>query len=100
MHGLENILSALIFLLEMKYCRLDRRRITRVFIMTYQQWKPKTDGDKENINDDIVFEMELIRQVEIDIACILMLVAKYHDSNCEDKEFLVKKSLSRKKQGS
>ena len=45
--------------------------------------------DKEVINDDIVFEMELIRQVEINIDYILMLVAKYHDSNCEDKEILV-----------
>ncbi len=46
-------------------------------------------GEKENINDDIVFEIELIRQVEINIDYILMLVAKYHDSNCEDKEILV-----------
>ena len=33
--------------------------------------------------------MELIRQAEINIDYILMLVAKYHDSNCEDKEILV-----------
>ena len=30
------------------------------------------------------FEMELIRQVDIDIPYILALVKKYHDSNCED----------------
>ncbi len=46
-------------------------------------------GDKEKINDDIVFEIELIRQVEINIDYILMLVAKYHASNCEDKSILV-----------
>lgn len=39
--------------------------------------------------DDIVFEMELVKQVEVNIDYILMLVAKYHDSNCEDKEILV-----------
>lgn len=33
--------------------------------------------------------MELVRQVEINIDYILMLVSKYHDSNCEDKEILV-----------
>ena len=44
--------------------------------------------DKENINDDIVFEMELVRQVEVNIDYILMLVEKYHKSNCEDKEVL------------
>ena len=51
--------------------------------------KPRDNGDKENINDDLVFEMELIRQVEINIDYILMLVAKYHDGNCEDKSILV-----------
>ena len=46
-------------------------------------------GEKENIAEDIVFEMELIRQIEINIDYILLLVKKYHDSNCEDKEVLV-----------
>lgn len=46
-------------------------------------------GRKEDITDDIVFEIELIRQIEINIDYILMLVKKYHDSNCDDKEILV-----------
>lgn len=46
-------------------------------------------GDKENINDDLIFETELIRQVEINIDYILLLVQKYHDTNCTDKEILV-----------
>ena len=33
--------------------------------------------------------MELVKQVEVNIDYILMLVAKYHDSNCQDKEILV-----------
>lgn len=45
--------------------------------------------DKENVVDDLVFEMELIKQVEVNIDYILMLVKKYHDSNCTDKEILV-----------
>ena len=60
-----------------------------VYLDLYQDYRPRIDGDKENINDDIVFEMELIRQVEINIDYILMLVAKYHDSNCKDKSILV-----------
>ena len=44
---------------------------------------------KENITDDIVFEIELTRQIEINIDYILMLVKKYHDSNCDDIEILV-----------
>ena len=38
--------------------------------------------------DDVVFEMELVKQVEVNIDYILMLVAKYHESNCTDKEIL------------
>lgn len=47
-----------------------------------------TRGEEESIKDDIVFEMELVKQVEVNIDYILMLVAKYHDSNCTDKEIL------------
>ena len=45
--------------------------------------------DKDNIQDDIVFEMELVKQIEVNIDYILMLVAKYHQSNCKDKDVLV-----------
>lgn len=54
----------------------------------YEEIKPKP-GDSESIKDDIVFEMELVKQVEVNIDYILMLVAKYHESNCTDKEILV-----------
>lgn len=53
------------------------------------KWRRRTGGDKENINDDLVFETELIRQVEINIDYILVLVQKYHDTNCANKEILV-----------
>lgn len=46
-------------------------------------------GDTTNIEDDIVFETELIRQIEINIDYILLLVKKFHDSHCNDKEVLV-----------
>lgn len=56
----------------------------------YDEWKSrKPGGDKEDITDDIVFEIELIKQIEINIDYILMLVKKYHDSHCDDKEVLV-----------
>ena len=53
----------------------------------WQNRRPK--GDKEDITDDIVFEIELIKQIEINIDYILMLVKKYHDSHCNDKEVLI-----------
>ena len=53
------------------------------------EWKKRPVGEKEDISDDVVFEVELIRQIEINIDYILMLVKKYHDTHCEDKEVLV-----------
>ena len=60
-----------------------------VYIDLYQELTRDRESDKEKINDDIIFEIELIRQVEINIDYILMLVAQYHASNCEDKNVLV-----------
>jgi type I restriction enzyme R subunit len=45
--------------------------------------------ESEDISDDVVFEIELIKQIEINIDYILMLVKKYHDSHCMDKEVLI-----------
>lgn len=65
----------------------------------YEEFKAKP-GDSESIKDDLVFEMELVKQVEVNIDYILMLVDKYHQSNCDDKEILgsinkaIKSSLS------
>jgi type I restriction enzyme R subunit len=56
-----------------------------VYIDLYQVLRPKSDRDKESINDDVVFELELIKQIEVNIDYILMLVEQYRDSNCEDK---------------
>ena len=54
------------------------------------EWKNrKPGGEKEDITDDIVFEIELIKQIEINIDYILMLVQKYHNSHCDDKEILI-----------
>jgi len=60
-----------------------------VYIDLYQEFTKGKDAEKENINDDIVFEIELIKQIEVNIDYILALVAKYHASNCTDKEILV-----------
>lgn len=48
----------------------------------------RPDDEKETINDDIVFEIELIKQVEITVDYILLLVQKYRDErgNGDDKE--------------
>lgn len=53
----------------------------------YEEFK-KISKETESIKDDIVFEMELVKQVEVNIDYILMLISKYHKTNCKDKEIL------------
>lgn len=56
----------------------------------YEEFRrSKPDGSKETINDDLIFEVELVRHDQINIHYILELVQKYHDSNCQDKEIIV-----------
>ena len=60
-----------------------------MYIDLYDEFRNKDKGDSENVNDDIVFEMELIKQVEINIDYILMLIRNYHASYLKDKEIVV-----------
>lgn len=56
----------------------------------HDEWKERIrKGESKDIIDDIVFEIELIKQIEINIDYILMLVQKYHDTHGEDKEVLI-----------
>lgn len=54
----------------------------------YEEFKSKPT-DVESIKDDLVFEIELVKQIEVNIDYILILVEEYHKSNCEDKEILI-----------
>ena len=58
------------------------------YIDIYQAMRPKDLGDKESINDDIVFELELVKQVEVNMDYILMLVEQYRESNHKDKDVI------------
>ena len=60
-----------------------------IYIDLYEEIKKIRNTDKESINDDIIFEIELIKQVEINIDYILMKVTEYYKSNKEDKEILI-----------
>lgn len=60
-----------------------------MYIELYNQFRGQGTGDRENVVDDIEFEMELIKQVEINIDYILMLIKKYHEGHLKDKEIVV-----------
>ncbi len=59
-----------------------------VYLDLYAEFRKDQNADKELINDDIVFEIELIKQVEINVDYILMLVARYRQKfgDGDDKE--------------
>lgn len=59
------------------------------YIDLYQDMAKARGADRECINDDVIFELELVKQVEVNIDYILMLVAKYHESNSQDKSVRV-----------
>ena len=87
--SLRNILSSFDQFEEMQaLAARDLQDYQSQYIDLYDKYRRKDSGEKENINDDIIFEIELIKQVEVNIDYILMLVEKYHDGNCEDKEIL------------
>ena len=56
----------------------------------YKQEKTEQTGKSETIEDEVIYELELVKQVSIGIDYILALVAQYHESNCEDASIRVK----------
>lgn len=66
-----------------------------LYIDLYQTMRNPQDGEKVVINDDLVFEVELIKQVEVNIDYILMRVAEYQKSHMQDKTILteIEKSI-------
>lgn len=59
------------------------------YIDIYNEFRKSTEENKENVNDDVVFEMELIKQVDINIDYILGLIKKYHEDHTKNKELLL-----------
>ncbi|MFZ2178897.1 MAG: type I restriction endonuclease subunit R, partial [Rhodococcus sp. (in: high G+C Gram-positive bacteria)] len=59
-----------------------------VYLNLYAEFRKEGESEKESINDDVVFEIELIKQVEINVDYILMLVQKWREArgNGTDQE--------------
>ena len=87
--SMRNILSSFDQFVEMdSIAARDLQNYQSIYLDLYDKYRRKDQAEKEDITDDIEFEIELIKQVEINIDYILMLVEKYHEGNCEDKEIL------------
>ncbi|QOD45281.1 type I restriction endonuclease subunit R [Clavibacter zhangzhiyongii] len=61
-----------------------------VYLDLYADFRKDKNADKEQINDDVVFEIELMKQVEINVDYILILVRRYRDErgDGDDKKIL------------
>ncbi|RJN31782.1 type I restriction endonuclease subunit R [Nesterenkonia natronophila] len=58
-----------------------------VYLELHRQYREAAEGEKAQIHEDVVFEIELARQDEVNVDYILMLVdKKRHAGGDEDKE--------------
>ena len=57
-----------------------------VYLDLYAAFRKGQNADRERINDDIVFEIELVKQVEINVDYILMMAQRRRDGGGRDKE--------------
>ncbi|MGP5484695.1 type I restriction endonuclease subunit R [Brachybacterium alimentarium] len=66
----------------------QRQDYTSIYLRLRDEYTRDRDGDREVINDDVVFEIELVKQVEINVDYILMLVEKLRaeKGDGDDKE--------------
>ena len=60
-----------------------------MYIDMYNEFRKTVEDNKENINEDLVFEMELIKQIEINIDYVLGLIKRYHEDHTKNKELLL-----------
>ena len=59
-----------------------------VYIETWRKMRERSKAEAVDITQDLRFEVELVKMVEVNIDYILRLAQKYHDGNCEDKEIV------------
>jgi type I restriction enzyme, R subunit len=57
----------------------DYQDYQSLYVDLYAELRREADSEKESIIDDIVFEIELVKQVEVNVDYILMLVEKYRE---------------------
>ncbi len=66
-----------------------------VYLDLYSDFRGQNIADKESIIDDVEFEIELIKQVEINVDYILLLVEKYREQRGDGDDKEVRAEISR-----
>ena len=58
---------------------------TSIYLDLRDKYRPQHEGEMVDINDDLVFEIELIKQVEINVDFIISLIEKHRADKGDDK---------------
>lgn len=66
-----------------------------LYLNLYADFRGAAEADRESINDDVVFEIELIKQVEINVDYILMLVERYLKARGTGKDKEIRAAIDR-----
>ena len=66
-----------------------------VYLDLHAEFRKTDEAEKEAINDDVVFEIELIKQVEINVDYILLLVEKYRQQHGDGDNKEIRAEISR-----
>jgi type I restriction enzyme R subunit len=66
-----------------------------LYLNLYAEFRSASDAEKERINEDVVFEIELIKQVEINVDYILMLVERYIKAKGTGKDREIRATIER-----
>lgn len=66
-----------------------------LYLNFYAEFRSASEAEKESINDDVVFEIELIKQVEINVDYILMLVEQYLREKGAGKDKEIRSNIER-----
>jgi type I restriction enzyme R subunit len=75
----------------------DYQDYQSVYIDFHAELRQAVDNEKESIIEDVVFEIELVKQVEVNVDYVLMLVEQYREQRGDgtDREVDVLSKISR-----
>lgn len=73
----------------------DMQDFQSTYLDIWNEQKRETAAEKESIVDDVVFEIELIKQVEINVDYILLLVQKYREERGDGDDKELRAGISR-----
>ena len=64
----------------------DMQDYQSMYIDVYNKFRNREKHDKEDITEDLIFEIELVKQVEVNIDYIMLLVTKYQNEHTGNAE--------------